>query len=52
MKKLYQISYSHIGGERHLQTTDVTQIAEWILNAAEDEHVIQSSIVLTTEDRK
>lgn len=50
MKKLYSISYQHIGGERHLQTTDITKIAEWIFNATEDEYVIQSSIVIETKE--
>lgn len=52
MKNLYSIQYSHTAGERHLQTDDITQVAEWIIKASEDEHVIENSIVLTTEIRK
>ncbi len=52
MAKKYNISYSHIGGERDKTTIDPNKLLLWLEEAINDEYVVQGSITINTEDKK
>ncbi len=52
MSKSYNISYSHIGGERDKTTSDPNKLLLWLEEAINDEYVMQGSIIISTEEKK
>lgn len=52
MAKKYTIDYTHTTGTRSKQTTSITQLFEWLETALNDRHIVESSIVINTEEKK
>jgi len=52
MLKTYNIEYLHIGGERHLQTDNIMVFAAYLDDVLINEHVIQGTINIYTEEKK
>ena len=50
--KIYTLEYDHIGGSTLIQTQNIEEITDRLCGIVDDPHIIHSTIVIKTEEKK